>query len=318
MNGFIKISAFFILFFAFTTSLLAKVDSLDMEHYIKENKLKVKRDDNGIAYIIDENGSGTKAKTGDFVLVNYKGMTLNGTVFDESPEKEGFAFQLDYRQVIQGLDKGLLQLSKGAKARMFIPANKAYGKHGVGDIVKPNMDLMYEVELVKIMTPREYDQYIIKLEEKERIAFENHIKEQFAKDKKLIQEYAMEHKLRAKRTSKGVSYVITKKGKGEDAKPGDVVTVEYEGYLLDDSLFDTNKNQSYKFKLGIGKVIEGWDDALTNFNKGAEGVLLIPSKLAYGPRSIREENINIPSNSILIFKVKMVEIELAQQIITKN
>ncbi|HHH50149.1 MAG TPA: peptidylprolyl isomerase, partial [Saprospiraceae bacterium] len=56
-------------------------------------------------------------------------------------------------------------------------------------------------------------------------------------------------------------------------------------------------------------VIEGWDEGLQQLGRGGEAWLLIPSRLAYGPRAIEEKDISIPENSVLIFKVKILEIK---------
>ena len=309
MKNILSLSLFLFLLLAINTPQAMAQDFLDMETYIQENDLKVKKDENGIAYIIDEKARGQKVKTGDYVLVNYKGMRLDGFVFDESPAGDGFVFQVGYRQVIRGLDKGVLSLSQGEKARLFVPSALAYGKHGVGETIKPDMDLMYEIEVVKILSDKEYDAYIVALEERERLAYEAHIREQFLKDKKIIQEYALAHKFKTKRTRSGLSYVITEKGKGDLPKPGDQLEVEYEGFLIDNTRFEgTDKPKVHRFQLGMGKVIPGWDEGLTYFREGSAGFLLVPSSLGYGPRTIQEEGINIPANAVLIFKVRVNKI----------
>ena len=150
------------------------------------------------------------------------------------------------------------------------------------------------------------------LEVKERQRFEEKKKEQFATDKKIIQNYAVDNKLRTKRLASGVSYVLTKKGKGSTAKPGDFIEVKYKGQLTDGTVFDDSygkRAEPFKFVLGKGKAIEGWEEGLKNFKKGSEGWLLIPSALAYGPRAIREGKINIPANSVLVFKIKVVDLK---------
>ncbi len=83
-----------------------------------------------------------------------------------------------------------------------------------------------------------YDRFMEKLEQKERKAFEEHQQKQFVADKRLINDYAIDHKLKVKRTVSGLSYLIKKKGKGEKATKGNTLMVQYEGYLLDDSIFD--------------------------------------------------------------------------------
>ena len=289
-----------------TTSLFAQSE---IATYIKKNKLSAKAE-YGIHYVLGIAGTGQKIKKGDYVKINYEGKRLDGKTFDVSDSKEPFVFQVGYGQVIRGLDVGMTLLNKGCEAKLLIPADLAYGNKGVGTTIPPNASLLFEIEVLDIMNQNQYDDYMRDLEKKERQAFENHRKQQFDADLRLINKYASKKKIKAKRLPSGVSYAITKKGKGDFATAGDVLRVRYEGFLTDGSKFDASKAKApYQFELGAQKVIEGWEEGLTQFNKGAEGWLLIPSKLAYGPRAIQEEGISIPANSILIFKIKVESLE---------
>ena len=286
--------------------------SQDIKTYFEENELDPKTTDDGLFYVIEKEGQGSKAEPGDYVKIKYRGTLLDGTEFDASEEGFPFVFRVGHRQVIKGWDLGLQEFRKGSEGRLFVPSTLGYGKSGITDIIPPNTDLIYEVVLLEIMDSKQYNQYMKELEQKERKRFEEKKKEQFIVDKKLIQQYAVDHKLRTKRTSAGVSYILTKKGKGPTAKPGDYIEVKYKGQLIDGTVFDDSfgkKAKPFKFVLGRGKAIQGWEDGLQKFKKGSEGWLLIPSELAYGPRSIREGNINIPASSVLVFKIKVVELK---------
>ncbi len=293
-----------------TVPSLSGTDSLSLEGYLKSKNIEAEITEQGVYYKIDKYGSGEHPKPGDYVMVKYKGMLMNGTVFDESKEDEPFVFQLGYRHVIVGWEYGIPLFQVGSKGRLFVPAEMAYG-HSSAGVVPPNSPLIFEIELVKIMNFDEYDDYMVAMEKKARKAYEARKKKQFETDKKLIQEYLIDKKIKkSKRLPSGVSYAITKKGKGENAKAGDILKVEYTGYLLDGSSFDASEEKKpYQFQLGKRKVIQGWEDAFPNFKKGSEGWILVPSKLAYGPRPIEEDNISIPGNSVLVFKVKVVEVK---------
>lgn len=284
-------------------------DPVDIKTYLKENKIDAKESKDGIYYTLDKNGKGPMPKKGDYVMVRYVGKLLDGKVFDQSEPDDPFVFQVGYRQVIRGWDLGIPLLKVGAKGNLYVPPNLAYGSRGAGAI-PPNSPLLFEVELVKIMNLDEYDKYMVELEQKERRAFEAHVKTQFTKDKKLINDYALDNKLKTKRTPSGLSYVITKKGKGAKAKPGDQLTVAYEGKLLDGNVFDSSKGKKpYEFILGQKKVIDGWEEGLQFFNKGSEGWLLIPSKMGYGPLAIKEDGIDLPADAVLVFKIQVVDIK---------
>ena len=101
-------------------------------------------------------------------------------------------------------------------------------------------------------------------------------------------------------------YVITNEGTGENASPGDRVTVHYTGMLLDGTTFDSSVERAdpFSFDLGQGNVIKGWDEGITYFNKGSKGTIYIPSSLGYGPSGAGGV---IPPNAVLIFDIELLD-----------
>lgn len=291
-------------------SFATPIDSIDLDTYLHQNNIKVQSTENGLYYHLDGAGFGDQPKAGDYVVINYVGRLVDGTIFDESGE-EPFVFQLGRRQVIRGWESGIPLFKVGDKGTLYVPPHLGYGSVGAGKVIPPNAALIYEIELTKIMDYTAYDQYMAALDEREEMAFKKMQKEQFITDKRLINDYASEHKLRTKRLDSGVSYTLKKKGKGALPVEGNTVTIHYEGYLRDGSKFDSSydRKQPFKFPIGKGKAIKGLDEAIRNFKKGSEGWILIPSKYAYGPMEIEEEGLLIPANSVLIFKVKVLKIE---------
>ncbi len=301
-------SYFFILTsFIFHFSAVAQTETL--ADFFEKDSIQAEKTAEGLYYQITKTGNGAKPKLRDYIMLHFTGKLLNGEVFETSLDGDPFVFQLGYGQVIRGWDLGLQHFPVGSEGVLYIPAALGYGKNGAGQLIPPDAPLTFDIQVLKILSPAEYDQYMTELEEKERIAYENQVKEQFVKDKKLIQDYALSNKLKTKRASKGASYIVTKTGKGDTPQKDDFLEIEYEGYLTDGTLFDSTKGKGlYKFAFGRNKVIEGLEDGLQYFNKGSEGWILIPSKLAYGPRPIYEKDVSIPSNSVLIFKVKVAAI----------
>jgi peptidylprolyl isomerase len=274
-----------------------------LQTYLQANQLKTRTTPEGLHYILDRPGTGTTPADGDYVLIQYQGFLLDSTIFDQSEPEQPFLFQVGNREVITGLDLGVRLLKKGGKARLYLPASLGYKEFGVEGSVPPESPLMFEVELLDVMNFDQYDRYMRAFEERERASFELQKKEQFRKDLLIIEDYAASQQLKTRQTVSGLSYCITKTGKGPNTKPGDQLTLAYEGYLTDGTLFEAS-TQPFGFVLGSARVIQGWEEGLQFFNKGSEGVLIIPSQLAYGP--IRTKN--IPANTVLIFKIKVLEI----------
>ncbi|MBU2524973.1 MAG: peptidylprolyl isomerase [Bacteroidetes bacterium] len=105
----------------------------------------------GLFYKIQSEGKGAKAAKGKQVSVHYRGMLVNGQVFDSSFERnQPISFKLGVGQVIPGWDEGIALLAEGDEARFVIPSVLAYGSRGAGGVIPPNATLVFDVKLVKV------------------------------------------------------------------------------------------------------------------------------------------------------------------------
>ena len=112
-------------------------------------------------------------------------------------------------------------------------------------------------------------------------------------------------------TESGLVYIDVVTGSGAVAEPGNVVTVHYTGMLtIDNSVFDSSveRGQPFQFVLGVGRVIEGWDEGIAGMRVGGERHLIIPPDLAYGERGFGDV---IPPDSWLTFNVELLEVSEA-------
>lgn len=108
-------------------------------------------------------------------------------------------------------------------------------------------------------------------------------------------------------TSSGLQYQDIKIGSGDEAKPGEMVSVHYTGWLLDGTKFDSSldRNEPFQFQLGAGMVIKGWDEGVAGMKVGGKRVLIIPPDLAYGANGAGGV---IPPNATLKFEVELLTI----------
>ena len=103
----------------------------------------------GLLYKFEVDNQSKKPETGKKVKVHYKGMLLDGTVFDSSYKRnQPYEFTLGIGQVIKGWDEGISLLGVGDKASFIIPSDLAYGESGAGGVIPPNATLVFEVELI--------------------------------------------------------------------------------------------------------------------------------------------------------------------------
>jgi peptidylprolyl isomerase len=124
----------------------------------------------GVKVYFNHRGKGQKPNEGDKVLMNYAGYLANGALFDSNireteekyemlnPDKvarNGYApMPSDYSKdaaLIPGFREGLLLLSVGDTATLFIPSHLAYGESGAGGVIPPNADLIFELSIVDIV-----------------------------------------------------------------------------------------------------------------------------------------------------------------------
>ena len=96
-------------------------------------------------------------------------------------------------------------------------------------------------------------------------------------------------------------------GEGDIAAKKDTLKMHYTGKLENGKVFDSshNRGEPLKFKLGVGQVIQGWDDGIAGMKVGGKRTLTIPPHMAYGERGA---GASIPPHSTLIFDIELVEV----------
>lgn len=109
-------------------------------------------------------------------------------------------------------------------------------------------------------------------------------------------------------TSSGLVVEDLECGEGAEATSGSVVSVHYTGTLEDGTKFDSSldRDEPFRFNLGAGQVIEGWDEGVVGMKVGGKRKLTIPPELGYGEAGAGGV---IPPNATLIFEIELLEVE---------
>ncbi len=98
-------------------------------------------------------GDGKAVVKGALITTHYRGQLEDGTTFDSSHER-GKPFQcvIGTGRVIKGWDQGLMGMRVGGKRKLFVPSHIAYGERQIGEHIKPNSNLLFEIELLEVLT----------------------------------------------------------------------------------------------------------------------------------------------------------------------
>ena len=236
-------------------------------------------------------------KSNDSVLVNSALVSQDGTGVTK--------FVMPKSSFVGSIEDALMMMSVNDSASFMVSADSFFLKtnqmSALPPFVKPNDFIRAELKLVEVKTKADLDK-----NQKEQEA-------QMAKmaeaEKPLLDKYIADNKITVAPTASGLYYIETTKGKGAHAKAGDMVTVQYKGTLLDGKEFDSSygRPEPFKFILGQGQVIAGWDEALQLMAKGGKAKLILPSSIGYGARGAGP----ILPFSPLVFEVELVNFEAA-------
>ncbi|MGF7081216.1 FKBP-type peptidyl-prolyl cis-trans isomerase [Mucilaginibacter sp. UYCu711] len=141
-----------------------------------------------------------------------------------------------------------------------------------------------------------------------------------AQEAVIADKYVADHKLAVTTTASGLKYKITKMGTKPKPAVGDTVVVNYVGHTLAGKVFDSSIEAVAKagglqqpgrvyepltFVIGSQGIIAGWQEGLQLINEGGKAMLIIPSKLAYGPDPSGPD---LPGFSTLVFDVELVKV----------
>ncbi len=258
-----------------------------MYNEVLKNFPTAKQSPSGLVYIIENEGTGSKAVEGNNVSMHYKGtLRADGKKFDSSYDRnEPMAFIYKTNRMIPGFEEGIGLIGLGGKAKLIIPYYQAYGPKGQGPI-PPYSDLVFDIEMMKISIPVDSKEEGIK--------------------------FLAENKLKPGviTTPSGLQYSVITKGAGKvHPTATSKVTVHYHGTLICGTVFDSSVDRGETISFGLNQVIKGWTEGVQLMEVGSKYKFYIPSELAYGSNGQGA----IPANSTLIFEVELFAIDAPEQ-----
>lgn len=231
----------------------------------------------------------------------------------------GYNFDDEFHPNLKHDKPGVLSMANagpGTNGSQFfithVPTNWLDGKHTVFGHVVEGQDVVDAVEGDDAIESIE----IIRVGEEAKNwnaieafrAFEGSREKRIAEQKKMAEEALEKLAAGFQKTESGLRYQIIQKGNGAQAEKGKKVSVHYQGALENGQVFDSSykRKQPIDFQLGVGQVIEGWDEGIALLKVGDKARFVIPSYLGYGSRGAGGV---IPPDATLVFDVELMDVK---------
>lgn len=283
-------------------------------------KTKVTQKD-GIEYTYIEEGS-EKATNGDIYLYHLQIKNADDSVIYSTLDQPvpGYLMANDTIAVNNGMDEIFMALRKGDSITFNSSVQTIFGPN-FPPFLNAEDQLKVNLGVFDIISQDSLSQFFMEASRIDSEKRAERAKVLMVEDGQKIEEYAQANGLDVQKTENGLYYVIDQEGTGPETTPGTTMYVDYAGYLLDGTIFDTsieslaqekgiyNAGRPYEplpVNVGMGQVIPGWDEGLMLLKKGSKAKFLIPSPLAYGENGAGSL---IGPNSILIFDVEVKDVQ---------
>lgn len=264
-------------------------DIKTIQAYLDDNNIDAVLDSaTGVFYQIHSKGNGYRTINGIDVDVHYQGLTLDGNTefvntFDGASERITLGnADANPSHFTGGLNIGLLFMSEGDSATIYVPSPYGFQNRPYFEVPE-NSILKYNAKFEDVLM----------------------LDEDYAKIDQYIADSSMNVTIEPEY---GIRTVVHKEGNSTAPEVGALVTLHYQGELLDGTVFDSSipSNAPLSFTLGDGNTIIGFEMGISQLHEDDSATIFIPSIYAYGdsPPSGSE----IPSNAVLVFGIEMLNV----------
>jgi FKBP-type peptidyl-prolyl cis-trans isomerase len=231
----------------------------------------------------------------------------------------GYNFDDEFHPSLKHDKPGVLSMANagpGTNGSQFfithIPTNWLDGKHTVfGHVIEgqdvvdavAGDDALESIEIIRVGDEAKNWNAIEAFR-----TFEGSRAKRIAEQKKMAEEALEKLAAGFLKTESGLRYQIIQKGNGTQAEKGKKVSVHYQGALENGQVFDSSykRKQPIEFQLGVGQVIEGWDEGIALLQVGDKARFVIPSYLGYGASGAGGV---IPPDATLVFDVELMDVK---------
>lgn len=253
--------------------------------------------------ILNVKGKGRGPRDGEILKINFNLITLDGDTVLDLFEREPVAVRYGDVELGLGFAEAMRYVPAGGEGHFVIPSSLAFDSVGFENLLLPYTSFILNVKNTSIQTQEEYDAEQIKLQEIEDA--EN--QKRLAEEPDRINKFVKDHNIQVAPSPSGVYYLEIVKGTGEVADIGDVVSIHYNLYNIDDKLVETSfEGEPIRFVYGNNEMVPGIEEAVGNMRVGGKATIIVPAEMGFGDVAIDKE---LPAYSTVIFDIELIDVQ---------
>ena len=253
--------------------------------------------------ILSVKGNGRGPKDGEILKINFNMITLDGDTLLDFFDREPVTVRYGDMYLGEGFTEAMRYVPEGGEAHFVIPSSLAFDSVGLENTVLPYTSFKLNVKNTDILTQKEYD------EEQQRLrdAEEAENLKRLAEEPARIEKFIKEHNVNVAPSETGVYYLEIAKGTGPMVDNGDLVSIHYNLYNIDDKLIETSfDGEPLQFVYGNNEMVPGIEEAVGNMRVGGKATIIVPSVMGFGDIAIDKD---LPAYSTVIFDLELIDVQ---------
>ena len=284
----------------FELQMMKQNDEDRLAMYYSDEKNKITK--SGLI-ILSVKGKGRGAKVGEILMINFNLLDLDGDTLLDLFDREPVAVRCGDMELGEGFAEAMKYVPEGGEGHFVIPSALAFDSIGLENSIMPYTSLVLNVRNTSILTQEEYEAEQKKKYEAEEAENQKRLEEEPAR----IEKFIKEHNVNVAPSASGVYYLEIETGDGPVVDNGDIVTIHYNLYNIEDKLIESSfGSDPLQFVYGNNEMVPGIEEALANMRVGGKATLIIPSTMGFGDVAIDKE---LPANSTVIFDIELIDVQ---------
>lgn len=284
----------------FELQMMKQNDEDRLAMYYSDEKNKITK--SGLI-ILSVKGKGRGAKVGEILMINFNLLDLDGDTLLDLFDREPVAVRCGDLELGEGFAEAMKYVPEGGEGHFVIPSALAFDSIGLENSIMSYTSLVLNVRNTSILTQEEYEAEQKKKYEAEEAENQKRLEEEPAR----IEKFIKEHNVNVAPSASGVYYLEIETGDGPVVDNGDIVTIHYNLYNIEDKLIESSfGSDPLQFVYGNNEMVPGIEEALGNMRVGGKATLIIPSTMGFGDVAIDKE---LPANSTVIFDIELIDVQ---------